>query len=196
MMHLPDASFCPETSGTRYPAAEILPLKWCIRNPNYVVLLGAFLVFLRANSVAETRRSITAAGVERDIKANGAPSVVKQLKSGKGEQWQTVVRNVETGSTPWLHVARQLLLATDVGNTESLYFAFSLALTRNPGPVLVMLGPELPAGKICTVPYIEPSPKIEREHRAKVRAALATVTQSDLAAQKETCLRELAVGEK
>jgi hypothetical protein len=171
-------------------------LKSRSRNRNYAVLLGTLLVFLRAGAVAETRRSITAAGVEHNIKANGASSVVKQLKSGRGEQWQAVVRNVETGSTAWLHVARQLLPATDAGNTESLYFALSLALTRNPEAVLPMVGPELPAGKICTVPYIEPSPKTEREHRAKVRAALTKVTKPDLAAQKETCLKELAVGEK
>src|SRR2546426_5475310 len=121
--HPPDASFCPETSVTRYPTAEILPLKSYSKNRNYVVILAAFcLVFVRAGAAGEMRHAITAEGIERDIKADGAASVVKKLTSGKGDQWQVVVRKVETGSPAWLHVAHELLTATHAGNTNSLYF--------------------------------------------------------------------------
>lgn len=159
-------------------------------------MFGVLTVFLRATAVGETGGAVTAAGIEHDIEVSGASSVVKQLRSGKGGAWQAVLRNVETGRRDWLRVAEQLLNGTDAGNTESLYFAISLALTRNPEAVLPILGPEIPAGKICTVPYIEPSQKTEREYRAKARAALDRVTKPGLTARKEMCLKELAVGEK
>jgi len=171
-------------------------LKSCNKNCKCAVLFGILAIFLRATAGGETGGAVTAAGIEHDIAVNGASSVVKQLRSGKGTAWQDVLRNVETGRVAWLRVAQQLLKGTDAGNTESLYFAVSLALTRNPEAVLPMLGPEIPAGKICTVPYIEPSEKTEREYRAKARAALDRIAQPELTARKEMCLKELAVGEK
>ncbi len=170
-------------------------MKSCIKNCKSAIVLSILAIFLRVAVGGETA-AVTAAAIEHDIAVSGAPSVVKQLRSGKGGAWQTVLRNVETGRSEWLRVAQQLLKGTDAGNTESLYFAISLALTRNPGAVLPMLGPEIPAGKICTVPYIEPSQKMEREYRAKARAALDRIAQPDLTARKEMCLKELAVGEK
>ncbi len=170
-------------------------MKSCNRNCKWAILPGVLALFLGAAAAGETG-AVTAAGIKHDIAVSGASSVVKQLRPGKGGSWQTVLRNVETGRTDWLSVAQELLKGTDAGNTESLYFAISLALSRNPEAVLPMLGPEIPVGKICTVPYIEPNEKTEREYRAKTRAALDKITQPDLAARKELCLKELAVGEK
>jgi hypothetical protein len=168
----------------------------CIRSCTYAVLVAACaVVYFGAGAAAETGRT-TVASLERDIKANGAPAVVKKLKSGKSGRWRVTLREVESGDPAWLQVARQLLQATDAGSTEDLYFALSIALTRNAKGVLLMLGPDVPAGKICTVPYIEPSARVELEYRSKARAALAKVTGPDLASQKDICLKELAVGEK
>lgn len=169
----------------------------CLRVRHCAVLLGAFVIVSSgACAAAETGSLLTAASLERDIKANGAVAVVKQLKSRKGENWQKVVRKVESGNADWLHVAGGLLKATDAGDTESLHFALSIALTRNAEGVLSMLGPEVPVERICTVPYIEPSAKVEQEYRTKARASIAKVLKPELTLQKNVCLKELAVGEK
>ena len=169
----------------------------CPRVRRWVVLLGAIVIASSgACAAAEAVRPLTAASLERDIKANGAVVVVKQLKSRKGENWQKLVHKVESGNVEWLHVAGGLLKATDAGDTESLHFALSIALTRNAEGVLSLLGPEVPADRICTVPYIEPSAKEEEEYRTKARASIAKVLKPELALQKNACLKELAVGEK
>lgn len=169
----------------------------CLREGHSAVLVVAFVIASSAAcAAAETGSLITAASLERDIKANGAVAVVKQLKSRKGENWTKVVRKVESGNADWLHVAGELLKATDAGDTESLHFALSIALTHNAEAVLSMLGPEVPLERICTVPYIEASAKVEQEYRSKARAAISKILKPELTLRKDACLKELAVGEK
>lgn len=140
--------------------------------------------------------AVSATSIQREIKSNGAASVVRRLTSGKGEQWQAVLRNIETGNKVWLKIAMGLLGGTDAGNTESLYYALSIALTRNAEGVLRLLGPTAPIQKICTVPYIEPSPKAVREYRIRAQAALAKVTDPTLAKSKRECLDGVEAGGK
>ncbi len=127
-----------------------------------------------------------------EIDSEGAAAVVKSLNGGSGNQWKEVIRDVETGSPAWLEVARKLLTATDAGRTSDLYFALSIALTRNPTGVLSMVGPDLPVDKLCSVPYIEPDEKTIRMHRNKVRAALQKVNSPGLAHEKKACLNAIA----
>jgi hypothetical protein len=147
-------------------------------------LIASLLCVLPAGCAAAVR---SAASIEREIKAGGADSVVKRLTAAKGD-WDTVVRQVETGKDAWLNVASELLGATDAGNTESLHYALSIALTRNAAGVLRLLGPNAPLEKVCKVPYIEPGPGVVAEYRAKARAALAKVRESGLGARKRDCL--------
>jgi hypothetical protein len=127
-----------------------------------------------------------------EIDSEGAAAVVKSLDGGSGNQWNEVIRDVETGSPAWLEVAKKLLTATDAGRTSDLYFALSIALTRNPTGVLSMVGPDLPVDKLCSVPYIEPDEKTIRMHRNKVRAALQKVNSPGLAYDKKACLNAIA----
>ncbi len=123
-----------------------------------------------------------------DIESQGAAAVVKKLSAGNGSQWQYVIRRMETGSPAWLDVARKLLTVTDAGRTTDLYFALSLALTRNAAGVLSMVGPNLQVDRVCSVPHIEPDEKTIRTHRMNVRSALRKVTSAELDSQKKACL--------
>jgi hypothetical protein len=123
-----------------------------------------------------------------DIDSQGVASVVKELTAGNGRRWDSVIRAIESGSPGWLEVARKLLAATDAGRTADLYFALSLALTRNAAGVLSLVGPNLPIDRVCSVPYIEPDEKTVATHRIKVRSALRKVTSADLSSQKAACL--------
>ena len=121
---------------------------------------------------ASTGPVTSVASIQRDIKANGAGAVIKALTSGKGDRWQEVIRRIETGDQAWLNVAMNLLEGTDAGNTGAVYYALSIALTRNAAGVLRVLGPKAPTAKICTVPYIEPTPDAVREYRTKAKLRL------------------------
>jgi hypothetical protein len=123
-----------------------------------------------------------------DIDSQSAASVIEKLNAEKGSQWRDVIHGIETGSQDWLDVAKKLLTATDAGRTEDLYFALSLALTRNAAGVLSMVGAELSIDSVCSVPYIEPTEKTVRTHRARVRNALRKVMSGELASQKKACL--------
>jgi hypothetical protein len=138
-----------------------------------------------------SRSAAEAKALGADINSEGATSVVRKLNSGNGSQWQHVIRKIESGSAPWLDVAKKLLTATDAGRTTDLYFALSLAVTHNPNGVLSMVGPDLPIEKICSVPYIEPDEKTVRVHRQRVRSALREVTSVKLASQKKDCLKAI-----
>jgi hypothetical protein len=125
------------------------------------------------------------------IDSHGAAAVVRELSAGKGSQWDAVIHGIEMGTPVWLDVAKKLLKATDAGRTTDLYFALSLALTRNAAGVLSMAGPDLPIDRVCSVPYIEPDEKTIRTHRTRVRAALRRVTSTHLDSQKKACLNAI-----
>jgi hypothetical protein len=120
----------------------------------------------------------------------GAKGAVEP-KAVKGSQWDAVIHGIEMGTPVWLDVAKKLLKATDAGRTTDLYFALSLALTRNAAGVLSMAGPDLPIDRVCSVPYIEPDEKTIRTHRTRVRAALRRVTSTHLDSQKKACLNAI-----
>ena len=123
-----------------------------------------------------------------NISSKGAAAVVKSLNRGNGGEWQRVIRNIETGSPAWLRVANKLLTATDAGRTSDVYFALSLALTRNAAGVLSMVGPNVLVDRICSVPYIEPDEKTVRTYRLRARSAISKVTSAGLDPQKKACL--------
>lgn len=133
--------------------------------------------------------SVESKAVLDDIDSHGVGYVVQKLSAGNGNQWRTVIRAIETGSPAWLDVAKRLLTATDAGRTTDLYFALSLALTRNADGVLSMVGPGLPIDNVCSVPYIEPDEKTIVAHRTKVHSALQKVTSAGLEPKKKACLK-------
>jgi hypothetical protein len=144
---------------------------------------------LACNGYQNTSKSAAEAkALLDDVSAKGARAVVKELNLGSGSQWQHVIKEVQGGSSQWLEVARRLLAGADAGRTTDLFFALSIALTRNAAGVLSMIGPDLPLDKICSVPYIEPDESTIRAHRAKVRSALDRVNSPALDPLKKSCL--------
>jgi len=122
------------------------------------------------------------------IDAQGAMAVVQELNAGTGQQWRQVIQKIKTGAAEWLVVADRLLTGTDAGRTTDLYFALSIALTRNAPGVLSLVGPNLPVEQVCSVPYIEPDDKTIAAHRKLVHSALQKVKSPELKSQKMACL--------
>jgi hypothetical protein len=175
----------------RFLTVEISPLTLCA---NRLLLLASAAIVctlwspMVCGQQGSTKRVVEPKAVIDDIDSHGTASVVKKLNIGNGRQWRAVIAGIETGSPPWLAVARRLLTATDAGRTTDLYFALSLALTRNADGVLSLVGQDLPIDRVCSVPYIEPDEKTIVAHRIKVRAALQKVTSASLDSRKRACL--------
>jgi hypothetical protein len=159
------------------------------RSPLLRILVAAFaLCPVGCGQQDGAKSAVTPKAVADDIRSHGAAAVVKELNAGSGIRWHDVIRGIETGSTAWLDVAKMLLTATDAGRTTDLYFALSLALTRNANGVLLLVGPNLPIDTVCSVPQIEPDKKTVTAHRAKVHSALLNVKSADLEPLKKACL--------
>jgi hypothetical protein len=175
---------------TRSQIAEIINLKSYASCPTFLrlVIVAVVLCPLTYSQKGGAKGVVEPKAIIDDIDSNGAAAVVRKLTAGNGSQWHDVIRGIEIGSPPWLDVAKKLLTATDAGRTTDLYFALSVALTRNAAGVLSMAGPDLPIEKVCSVPYIEPDEKTIRTHRTKVRTALRKVTSTELDSQKKACL--------
>ena len=62
------------------------------------------------------------------------------------------------------------------------------ALTKNPTAVLNYIGPEFPIEKICSVPFIEPSPAVVKKHIKAVEKALTPIPEGEHAALAKNCL--------
>src|SRR5277367_4734875 len=71
-----------------------------------------------------------------EIEEDGAAATIRTLNHGNANEWRHMLAQVETGSQSWLDVAIKLLAASDAGRTTDLYFALSIALTRNATGVL------------------------------------------------------------
>ena len=165
-------------------------LKSCVRTETFLPLLIVAATFcpLICGQQSGSRSAAEAKALLDDIGSKGAGAVVGNLNSGNGSQWKNVIGKIESGSPAWLDVAKKLLTATDAGRTSDLYFALSIALTRNAAGVLSMVGSDLPVDRVCSVPYIEPDEKTIRTHRIRVRTALQKVTSPELDSKKRACL--------
>jgi len=175
---------------TRSQIAETINLKSyaSCRTPLRLVVFAVVLCPLAYSQQVGATGVVEPKAIIDDIDSHGAAAVVRKLTAGDGSQWNDVIHGIEIGSPAWLDVAKKLLTATDAGRTTGIYFALSLALTRNAAGVLSMVGPDLPIDRVCSVPYIEPDEKTIRTHRTKVRAALRKVTATELDSQKKSCL--------
>lgn len=185
-----DASSCRPTFDIRFRQARCINLKLSSKLPALSRLLLILFALCCTTSSQQTRGRETPqpGALALEVESRGASEVVVRLNSGGGRDWARVTRQIETGSAAWLHVADKLLDATDASRTGDLYFALSVALTHNAAGVLSMVGPKLPVEKVCSVPYIEPSPAVIRAYQSKARLALARVTSAELEPRKKACL--------
>ena len=183
-----DASSCRPTSAIRFRQARCIDLKWSSKLPALSRLLLIVVALCCAISSPQTRETLRPGALALEVESRGASEVVARLNSGGGREWARVIRQIQTGSAAWLHVADKLLDATDASRTGDLYFALSVALTHNAAGVLGMVGPKLPVEKVCSIPYIEPSPAVIRAYQSKARLALGRVTSAELEQRKKACL--------
>jgi hypothetical protein len=124
-----------------------------------------------------------------DVDRDGPKAVVDRLY--RDHQWEALLARVDRGSHEWLVVAEKVYPGTDAATREGLNISLALALPRNAGDVLAMLGTDagLPRFEdICSVPFVEPDEQTVARHRAQVRAALGRVISKALSESRGRCL--------
>lgn len=135
----------------------------------------------------------TAAQVAQAILSAGAKVTVDTLyQSGK---WDGVVDRISKGGSDWIAVAPKLARGVDAGPAEDLGIALATALPRNAKGVLGVIdpnnGPVIGVGQVCSMPFIEETPRHLATYRRKSLAALAAVRDPALSAMKSACLAAL-----
>ena len=123
------------------------------------------------------------------IRHKGAKQVIADMTRHGNNDWDRVVKKIETGAPQWLQVASALREGSDAGSTESLQYAVSYSLLESPKLVLPMLGAEFSVAEVCTVPDIEPSSARVTQQVQKAKRALRTVSDPKLQDVREQCLK-------
>ena len=102
---------------------------------------------------------------------------------------------IETGESSWLEAAQRLKPGTDASATLELRFAVSRALPKNPKGVLHLVGKGFSLDEICTSPFIEPEPGVEKAFLDEALRSLKNMAPGTLTKRSKECaakLKELA----
>ncbi len=130
---------------------------------------------------------LTSKAVLASIEENGAAKTRDAvLKNRKLEN--SFLKGIASGEAEWLVVSAKMRKVSDAGFTEGILIAMSEALTKNPGPVLKLIGPEFPVDQICSVPFIEPTKAVVKRHVKAVEKALKPIQHGPEAALAKRCL--------
>ena len=78
--------------------------------------------------------------------------------------WRHLLDRMADGDAAAMAIARQLRPAADAGSAEALDTAAALGLPRAPGAVLGMIAAGANADMLCTSPFIEPEPGVEKRY--------------------------------
>lgn len=130
---------------------------------------------------------LTSKAMLESIEENGATKTRDLiLKNRKLEN--SFLKGIASGEAEWLVVAAKMRKVSDAGFTEGILIAMSEALTKNPVPVLKLIGPEFPVDQICSVAFIEPSNAVVKRHVKAVEKALKPIQEGPEAALAKKCL--------
>ncbi|BCF88778.1 hypothetical protein [Paraburkholderia largidicola] len=134
---------------------------------------------------------LTPAQVTRDIQAHGARATVQSLN--RAGRLDAVLNQIATGNTAWVRLSRSLAKGTDAGDSTGLSVALARALPKNPKAVLGVLddGPVTGATVVCSVPFIEPTPREIKDYLERAIPAVKGTSVSERLPQRAPCLRAL-----
>jgi len=123
----------------------------CMSTPKYSAVPGSAVLALVATvAIGSTLgNTLDPNTLASEIQTRGAKAVASKLSS---QQWVDVVKGVETGTRPWLQVAKALHQVTDAGYSESLSLAAGVALARAPRDVLLITAQEFSIEALCGYP--------------------------------------------
>jgi hypothetical protein len=157
-------------------------------------LAGAALAII-AVATAAVAGPLSPSELKDDIKKRGAKAVVSDLfRSGA---WENVVlKEIESGSAPWIDLAPALSAGTDAATSEGLGESLIYALPKAPEAVLAVIdlssrpGPRAP-DTVCSASFYEGDPTDPRKYRIAALQAVNRVSNPALKAAKSACLDEL-----
>ncbi|SDU04038.1 hypothetical protein [Halopseudomonas salegens] len=93
-------------------------------------------------------------------------------------QYESLLGKIESGDEHSIRAASVLSQYADASKSQSLKYALSRALPKNPEPVMTLIPEYFSVSDICTVPYIEESIDIELRHIRDSIAALKNAQAS------------------
>ena len=113
----------------------------------------------------------------------------------ESNEWDYVIKQIETGDENWLKVATKLNEATDAGASEMLILAAGVALDKEPYNVLEIAAPVFSVENVCGYPDLgDPKFNTKVKSLAYLDARIKIVRslkQEDVAQLREQCLETL-----
>ncbi len=132
-------------------------------------------------------------------------ALTRQLSQGSEDEiaailqndcrFQEILSRIENGDDSLIRLAPRLRAHLDGANALGLEFALSRALRLSPEAVLSLI-PAIPLDRLCTVPWIEAPPDIERRWRLSVRPVLLDVSDPALRGRRDACLMRIGAPER
>lgn len=147
------------------------------------------IIFCLLSAVVAQAKPFDASATKLRIKANGARRTAIELYQNSGA-WADFSKAVKSGDARALEAAAMLREESEGSATLELDIMASVALTKNPDKVLSYLDKPFPAQRVCSVPFIEPTPAQERQFQTDAEAALRKV-KGPQAAKARRCLRAI-----
>jgi hypothetical protein len=127
----------------------------------------------------------------RQVEKRGAAEVVRELSSYR-EEWDTVLARVRTGSPDWLELAAALKSGANATSAFELSSSVALALPKNPGGVLDLIGTgAFELSLICANPLESATPNQILEYQQLSRVALLRVNGNNKQLARK-CLESLS----
>jgi hypothetical protein len=128
----------------------------------------------------------------KEVRVRGAKSVVDRLWNAQGaDNWDHLLDQIEAGRPACIRLAKLLKPGTDAGSGETLQISLSLALKTNPAEVLSLGDKVVKVSGACQDNQIEPTAEQHRAFLALARASVSKITEPDLMARRNACLKYL-----
>ena len=140
-----------------------------------MLLLSMFGAIGEVQAQEGSAKYDTPAGILKAVKSQGASNVVQQIN----KQWpvlHNILKQIATGKSPWLDVAKALRPGGNAAVIQMMQYAVGEALNHNPKNVLQFAGKDFDLIDICGTPDIndmrfdsyETSISEMKQRRAKV----------------------------
>ncbi|HEX3995014.1 MAG TPA: hypothetical protein VHX39_27890 [Acetobacteraceae bacterium] len=178
--------------------------KWRHNKPNAARFLWStlFLLVCHGAALAAEEVAISAAEISAEINAKGAKAVITRLSSAHvnamgQSDWSRTMDQIWNGRVAFIALAPKLAQGADGKSAEDLSTALARALPAAPEAVLRVIdrrnGPVLGVGRICAVPFAEPSSQDTSGYLRAAQSAVDDVDTPRLQHVRAACLDQLAL---
>jgi hypothetical protein len=202
-----DLLHCEETAGVTAVSQALRMHQTRKRHhnkPNAARFLRStlFLLACHAAALAAEETAISAAEISAEIDTKGAKAVITRLSSAHvnamgQSDWSRTMDQIWNGRVAYIALAPRLAQGVDGKSADDLSTALARALPAAPAAVLRVIdrhnGPVLGVGRICGVPFAEPSSKDTSGYVRAAQSAVDDVDRPRLQHVRAACLDQLAL---